>query len=279
MKFVRYGERGAEKPGVLDGAGGVRDLSTHVDDIAGAALGKLDALASLDLEALPLVEGTPRIGACVGDVGKFICIGLNYSDHAAEAGMEVPPEPVTFAKYSSAVCGPNDPIIIPRGSEKTDWEVELAFVIGRRGKYISESAALDHVAGYFVANDVSERSFQIERAGQWSKGKSSDNFGPIGPWLVTPDEIADPNALAMWLDVNGERMQEGSTATMVYKVPFLISYLSQFFTLEAGDVISTGTPPGVGLGMTPPRFLSPGDVVTLGIEGLGQQRQLCVADD
>jgi len=279
MKFIRYGERGAEKPGVLDSAGRIRDLSAHVDDFAGAALGQLDRLAGLDLAALPLVEGSPRIGACVGDVGKFICIGLNYSDHAAEAGMEVPPEPVTFAKYTSAVCGPNDPIIIPRGSEKTDWEVELAFVIGKRGKYIAENEALGHVAGYFVANDVSERSFQIERAGQWSKGKSSDNFGPIGPWLVTPDEVGDPNGLSMWLDVNGERMQDGSTATMVYKVPFLISYLSQFFTLEPGDVISTGTPPGVGMGMKPPRFLKPGDVVTLGIEGLGAQHQLCVADD
>lgn len=279
MKFVRYGARGAEKPGVLDTAGRIRDLSAHVDDIAGAALGRLAALSAVDPEGLPLVEGAPRIGACVGDVGKFICIGLNYSDHAAESGMEVPPEPITFAKYSSAVCGPDDPIIIPRGSEKTDWEVELAFVIGKRGRYIDEAEALSHVAGYFTANDVSERSFQIERQGQWSKGKSSDNFGPIGPWLVTPDEVGDPNALAMWLDVNGERMQDGSTATMVYKVPFLISYLSQFFTLEPGDVISTGTPPGVGMGRKPPRYLRPGDVVTLGVEGLGTQRQLCVADD
>lgn len=279
MKFVRYGARGAEKPGMLDAAGRIRDLSGHVDDIAGAALGRLAELSALDPGSLPLVEDTPRIGACVGNVGKFICIGLNYSDHAAEAGMEVPPEPITFAKYSSAVCGPDDPIILPRGSEKTDWEVELAFVIGKRGRYIDESEALGHVAGYFTANDVSERSFQIERQGQWSKGKSSDNFGPIGPWLVTPDEVGDPNALAMWLDVNGERMQSGSTATMVYKVPFLISYLSRFFTLEPGDVISTGTPPGVGMGKTPPRYLRPGDVVTLGVEGLGTQRQLCVADD
>jgi len=278
MKFVRHGERGAEKPGLIDAEGRIRDLSAHVDDIAGAALGRLTELAALDAERLPLVAGTPRIGACVGNVGKFVCIGLNYSDHAAEAGMEVPPEPVTFAKYASAVCGPNDPIIIPRGSEKTDWEVELAFVIGKRGKYIAQSDALAHVAGYFVANDVSERSFQIERAGQWSKGKSSDNFGPLGPWLITPDEVGDPHALAMWLDVNGERMQAGSTATMVYKVPFLISYLSQFFTLEPGDVISTGTPPGVGMGMKPPRYLRPGDVVTLGIEGLGEQRQVCIAD-
>jgi 2,4-didehydro-3-deoxy-L-rhamnonate hydrolase len=278
MKFIRYGERGAEKPGLLDGAGRIRDLSAHVDDIAGAALGRLGELAALDIESLPLVEGDPRIGACVGSVGKFICIGLNYSDHAAEAGMDLPPEPITFAKYTSAICGPNDPIIIPRGSEKTDWEVELAFVIGKRGKYIAEADALSHVAGYFTANDVSERAFQVERSGQWSKGKSSDNFGPIGPWLVTPDEVGDPNALAMWLDVNGERMQTGSTATMVYKVAFLISYLSQFFTLEPGDVISTGTPPGVGMGMKPPRYLRPGDVVTLGVKGLGAQRQLCVAD-
>ncbi|RMH49186.1 MAG: FAA hydrolase family protein, partial [Alphaproteobacteria bacterium] len=261
MKFLRIGARGAERPALLDGQGRLRDLSAHVPDIAGEVLGRLDTLAALDPESLPLVEGNPRIGACVGDVGKFICIGLNYSDHAAEAGMDLPPEPITFAKFSSAVCGPNDPIIIPRGSEKTDWEVELAFVIGKRGRYIPESRALEHVAGYFVANDVSERSYQIERAGQWSKGKSSDNFGPIGPWLVTPDEIADPNALEMFLDVNGERMQSGSTATMVFKVPFLISYLSEFFSLEPGDVISTGTPPGVGMGRKPPRYLRPGDEV------------------
>jgi 2-keto-4-pentenoate hydratase/2-oxohepta-3-ene-1,7-dioic acid hydratase in catechol pathway len=278
MKFVRFGERGAERPGLLDGAGRIRDLSRHVDDIAGATLGRLADFAALDPDSLPLVEGEPRLGACVGNVGKFICIGLNYSDHAAEAEMELPPEPIAFARYSSAVCGPNDPIIIPRGSKRTDWEVELAFVIGKRGRYIAEADALSHVAGYFTANDVSERDFQLERSGQWSKGKSSDNFGPIGPWLVTPDEVADPNALAMWLDVNGERMQTGSTATMVYQVPFLISYLSQFFTLEPGDVISTGTPPGVGMGKKPPRYLKPGDVVTLGVEGLGEQRQLCVAD-
>lgn len=278
MKFVRYGARGAEKPGLIDSAGALRDLSAHVPDIAGAALARLGDLAALDPESLPLVDGAPRLGACVGGIGKFVCIGLNYSDHAAEAGMEVPPEPVIFAKHTSAVCGPNDPLIIPRGSEKTDWEVELAVVIGRRGKYIDEAEALDHVAGYCAANDVSERAFQIERSGQWSKGKSCDNFGPLGPWLVTPDEVGDPNALAMWLEVNGERMQAGSTATMVYKVAFLISYLSQFFTLEPGDVISTGTPPGVGMGMRPPRYLRPGDVVTLGIEGLGEQRQLCTAD-
>ena len=278
MRFVRYGARGAEKPGLIDADGVLRDLSGEVPDIAGATLGRLDRLAAHDPARLPVVEGQPRLGACVGGIGKFICIGLNYSDHAAETGMELPPEPIIFAKYTSAVCGPNDPLIIPRGSEKTDWEVELAVVIGKRGKYIDEARALDHVAGYCVANDVSERSFQIERAGQWSKGKSCDNFGPLGPWLVTPDEAGDPNDLEMWLDVNGERMQSGSTATMVFQVPFLIAYLSQFFTLEPGDVISTGTPPGVGMGKTPPRFLKPGDVVTLGIERLGEQRQLCEAD-
>jgi 2-keto-4-pentenoate hydratase/2-oxohepta-3-ene-1,7-dioic acid hydratase in catechol pathway len=281
MRLVRYGAVGAEKPGILDARGHLRDLSAHVDDIAGVVLSPegLAHLRSINPESLPVVTGNPRIGPCVGRVGKFICIGLNYSDHAAESGMAVPPEPVIFAKYTSAICGPDDPIIIPRGSEKTDWEVELAVVIGKPGKYIAEADAMDHVAGYMVCNDVSERSFQIERSGQWSKGKSSDNFGPIGPWLVTRDEVPDPQNLGMWLDVNGQRMQDGSTATMVYKVSFLIHYLSQFFTLHPGDVISTGTPPGVGLGMKPPRYLKPGDVVELGIEGLGSQRQVCVADD
>lgn len=278
MKLVRYGERGAEKPGLIDAEGRLRDLSAHVADIAGPVLADLSALRAIDPASLSLVEGNPRYGACVGGIGKFICIGLNYSDHAAESGMAVPPEPVIFAKYTSAVCGPNDDIIIPRGAEKTDWEVELAFVIGKPGKYIAEADAMDHVAGFFVCNDVSERSFQAERAGQWSKGKSSDNFGPIGPWLVTRDEVADPNNLHMWLKVNGQQMQNGSTATMVYQVPFLVSYLSQFFTLHPGDVVSTGTPPGVGLGMKPPRYLKEGDVVELGIEGLGTQRQVCVAD-
>lgn len=278
MKLVRYGARGAEKPGLIDAEGRLRDLSAHVADIAGPVLADLSVLQSIDPASLPLVEGNPRYGACVGGIGKFICIGLNYSDHAAESGMAVPPEPVIFAKYTSAVCGPNDDIIIPRGSVKTDWEVELAFVIGKPGKYISEADAMSHVAGFFVCNDVSERSFQAERAGQWSKGKSSDNFGPIGPWLVTRDEVADPNNLHMWQKVNGEQMQNGSTATMVYQVPFLVSYLSQFFTLHPGDVVSTGTPPGVGLGMKPPRYLKAGDVVELGIEGLGTQRQICVAD-
>lgn len=278
MKLVRYGARGVEKPGLIDAAGRLRDLSAHVPDIAGAVLAGLDRLAALDPESLPPVDGDPRLGACVGGIGKFICIGLNYSDHAAESGMAVPPEPIIFAKYTSAVCGPNDPILIPRGSEKTDWEVELAVVIGKPAKYVTEAAALDHVAGYCVVNDLSERSFQTERAGQWSKGKSSDNFGPTGPWLVTPDELADPGNLDMWLKVNGQMMQQGSTATMVYKVPFLISYLSQFFTLHPGDVISTGTPPGVGMGMKPPRYLKAGDVVELGITGLGQQRQVCEPD-
>jgi 2-keto-4-pentenoate hydratase/2-oxohepta-3-ene-1,7-dioic acid hydratase in catechol pathway len=279
MKLVRYGERGAEKPGMIDGQGRLRDLSAHVADIAGSVLIDLEPLRRLDPDSLPLVQGSPRLGACVGGIGKFICIGLNYSDHAAESGMAVPPEPVIFAKYTSAVCGPNDPIIIPRGAVKTDWEVELAFVIGKPGKYIAEADAMDHVAGFFGCNDVSERSFQAERSGQWSKGKSSDNFGPIGPWLVTRDEVPAPNDLQMWLTVNGEKMQNGSTKTMVYQVPFLVSYLSQFFTLHPGDVISTGTPPGVGLGMKPPRYLKAGDVVELGIEGLGTQRQVCVNDD
>ncbi|NPD14767.1 fumarylacetoacetate hydrolase family protein [Xinfangfangia sp. D13-10-4-6] len=278
MKLVRYGERGQEKPGLIDADGRIRDLSAHVADIAGPVLEDLSVLAKIDPASLPLVEGNPRFGACVGQTGKFICIGLNYSDHAAESGMAVPPEPVIFAKYTSAICGPNDPILIPRGSEKTDWEVELAVVIGKPAKYVSEADAMDHVAGYCVCNDVSERAYQIERSGQWSKGKSSDNFGPIGPWLVTRDEVANPNDLNMWLKVNGETFQNGSTNTMVYQVPFLISYLSQFFTLHPGDVISTGTPPGVGLGQKPPRYLKAGDVVELGIEGLGTQRQICEND-
>ncbi|WP_207102586.1 fumarylacetoacetate hydrolase family protein [Paracoccus shandongensis] len=279
MKLVRYGERGSEKPGLIDAGGRIRDLSAHVPDIAGDVLAELSGLAAIDPDTLPLVGGEPRLGACVGGIGKFICIGLNYSDHAAESGMAVPPEPVIFAKYTSAICGPNDPIIIPRGSEKTDWEVELAFVIGKRAKYVAEADAMDHVAGFCVCNDVSERAFQTERSGQWSKGKSSDNFGPLGPWLVTRDEVADPHDLHMWLTVNGERVQDGSTATMVYQIPYLVSYLSQFFTLHPGDVISTGTPPGVGLGMKPPRYLKAGDRVSLGIAGLGEQHQVCIDDD
>lgn len=278
MKFLRYGEKGAEKPGLLDEEGKIRDLSGIVPDIAGEVLTRLEELKSVDVSKLPVVEGNPRLGPCVGGTGKFICIGLNYSDHAAESGMEVPPEPVIFAKYTSAICGPNDPIIIPRGSEKTDWEVELGFVIGKAAKYVSEENALDHVAGYCVINDVSERAYQIERSGQWSKGKSSDNFGPTGPWLVTPDEAGDPQNMHMWLEVNGKRYQDGSTSTMVYGVKFLISYLSQFFTLQPGDIISTGTPPGVGLGMKPPVYLKEGDVVELGIENLGTQKQVCIKD-
>ena len=278
MKFLRYGEAGAERPGLLDRDGRIRDLSDHIDDLRGAVLGDLAALSGLDPASLPLVEGAPRLGPPVAGTGKMICIGLNYADHAAESGMAVPPEPVIFMKATSAICGPDDPIVIPRGSEKTDWEVELAVIIGKSAKYVGEAEAMDHVAGFAIANDVSERAFQAERQGQWTKGKSCDNFGQIGPWLVTPDEVADPQALAMWLKVNGETRQDGSTATMVYKVPFLIHYLSQFMSLHPGDVISTGTPPGVGMGMKPPRHLKAGDVIELGIEGLGSQRQDVVAD-
>ncbi len=278
MKLVRFGARGAEKPGMIDTNGALRDLSAHVPDIAGSGLADLPALATLDPASLPLVPGTPRLGACVGGTGKFMCIGLNYSDHAAESGLSVPPEPVLFMKATSAICGPNDPIIVPRGSLKTDWEVELGVVIGKATKYVSEAQALEHVAGYCVVNDVSERAFQTERSGQWTKGKSCDNFGQTGPWLVTKDEVADPQNLLLWLKVNGETRQSGSTATMVYGVAFLVSYHSQFFTLHPGDIISTGTPPGVGMGMKPPRYLKVGDVVELGIGGLGEQRQEVVAD-
>ena len=276
MKLVRHGPVGAEKPGILDQRGHLRDLSAHVDDIAGAALTPegLDRLRAINPESLPVVTGTPRIGACVGRIGKFICVGLNYADHAAESGAAVPPEPVLFMKATSAVCGPNDDVILPKGSLKTDWEVELGVVIGRTARYVTEAAALDHVAGYCVVNDVSERSFQIERAGQWTKGKSADTFGPTGPWLVTADEVPDPQALQMWLDVDGHRYQQGSTKTMVYGVRHLVSYISHFMSLQPGDVISTGTPPGVGMGQKPaPIYLRPGQVMTLGIDGLGEQRQ------
>ena len=277
MKLLRYGPRGQEKPGLLAADGTVRDLSAHVPDIAGAVLTDLARLKSIDPASLPVV--TPdRLGACVGGTGKFICIGLNYSDHAAETGAKVPPEPIVFMKATSAICGPNDPILIPRTSEMTDWEVELGVVIGKPAKYVSEAEALNHVAGYCVINDVSERAFQTERSGQWTKGKSCDNFGQTGPWLVTPDEVPNPQNLGMWLTVNGEKVQNGSTATMVYGVAHLVSYLSQFFTLHPGDIISTGTPPGVGMGMKPPRYLKAGDVVELGIQGLGQQKQTCVQD-
>ncbi|MCB1494239.1 MAG: fumarylacetoacetate hydrolase family protein [Bauldia sp.] len=280
MKLVRFGEAGAEKPGVVDRDGAIRDLSGVVDDIGGTTISPegLARLAALDTGSLPLAPEGARLGPCVANTGKFICIGLNYADHAAESGMEVPPEPVMFMKATSAICGPNDPIIIPRGSEKTDWEVELAVIIGKRAKYVSEENALDHVAGYAVTNDVSERAFQIERAGQWTKGKSCDNYGQIGPWLVTRDEVADPQNLKMWLTVNGETKQDGSTRTMVYGVAYLVSYLSRFMSLHPGDIISTGTPPGVGMGQKPPRYLKPGDVVELGIEGLGSQRQDVIAD-
>ncbi|MGL4319589.1 MAG: fumarylacetoacetate hydrolase family protein [Paracoccaceae bacterium] len=273
MKFLRYGPRGAEKPGVLDAAGKLRDLSGVIADLSGDVLTRLNQLA-INPETLPFVTGAPpRIGACVAGTGKFICIGLNYADHAAESGLQVPPEPVIFMKATSAICGPNDPILLPRGSVKTDWEVELGVVIGKPAKYVDEAQALDHVAGYCVINDVSERAFQTERSGQWTKGKSCDNFGQIGPWLVTPDEVPDPQNLPMWLKVGDQMMQNGSTKTMVYGVAHVISYLSQFFTLQPGDIISTGTPPGVGMGMKPPRYLREGEVVSLGIAGLGEQRQ------
>jgi len=280
MKLLRYGASGAEKPGLLHRDGTIRDLSGLIDDLSGAALSpdSLAGLAEADADSLPVVAGDPRLGPPIAGTGKFICIGLNYADHAAESGLEVPPEPVIFMKASSAICGPNDPIVIPRGSTQTDWEVELAVIIGKPAKYVSEAEAMDHVAGYAITNDVSEREFQTARAGQWTKGKSCDNFGQIGPWLVTRDEVADPQNLAMWLTVNGERMQDGSSSTMVYGVAHLVHYLSQFMTLHPGDVISTGTPPGVGLGMTPPRYLTAGDVVELGIEGLGRQRQDVIAD-
>ena len=280
MKLLRHGEIGAEKPGIFAADGTIRDLSAVVGDISGATLSNagLAVIRAVDPTTLPVVAATTRLGPCVAGTGKFICIGLNYADHAAESGMAVPPEPVIFMKATSAICGPNDPILIPRGSEKTDWEVELAVIIGTKAKYVSQADAMAYVAGYAVTNDVSERSFQTERAGQWTKGKSCDNFGQIGPWLVTRDEVADPQNLPMWLTVNGRKMQNGSTATMVYGVAHLVSYLSQFMTLHPGDVISTGTPPGVGLGMKPPTFLKPGDVVELGIAGLGQQRQNVIND-
>ncbi|UJW74779.1 fumarylacetoacetate hydrolase family protein [Rhizobium sp. SL42] len=279
MKLMRVGPLGQEKPALQDKNGKIRDLSGHVADIGGSAISPegLARIAALDPASLPEISAE-RIGACVAGTGKFICIGLNYSDHAAETGAQVPPEPVIFMKATSAICGPNDDVLIPRGSEKTDWEVELGVVISKTAKYVSEAEAMDYVAGYCVSHDVSERAFQTERAGQWTKGKSCDTFGPIGPWLVTKDEIADPQALGMWLKVNGQTMQNGSSKTMVYGVAHLVSYLSQFMSLHPGDVISTGTPPGVGLGMKPQRFLKAGDVVELGIEGLGSQKQTFKAD-
>ncbi|MEL7107050.1 MAG: fumarylacetoacetate hydrolase family protein [Pseudomonadota bacterium] len=278
MKLLRYGAPGAEKPGLMAADGTIRDLSGHVSDIAGDALTDtgLAVLAALDPASLPVVEDE-RIGACVGAVGKFICIGLNYADHAAESGMELPEEPVIFFKATSAIMGPDDTVEIPRGSVKTDWEVELGIVIGAHTKYVSEAEALNHVAGYCVVNDLSERDFQLHRSGQWVKGKSADTFGPIGPWLVTRDEVPDPQGLAMYLDVNGHRYQDGSTATMHFGVATIVSHLSHFMSLQPGDVISTGTPPGVGMGQKPQVYLKPGDVMELGIDGLGTQRQTVVA--
>lgn len=283
MKLLRYGPAGREKPGLLDSSGQVRDLSGIIDDVAGTAITPegLARLREIDAGSLPLAKGTPqadlRLGPCVGRVGKFICIGLNYADHAAETGAPIPSEPVVFSKWTSAICGPDDDVEIPRGSVKTDWEVELGVVIGKPGRYIEEADALDHVAGYCVVNDVSEREFQLERGGQWDKGKGNDTFGPIGPWLVTADEVADPQALGLWLEVDGKRYQDGSTRTMVFTVREIVSYLSRFMSLQSGDIISTGTPPGVGLGQKPPVYLKPGQTMRLGIEGLGVQQQRVVA--
>ena len=285
MKLLRFGPAGQEKPGLLDAQGRVRDLSGVIPDVAAHALlpASLARLNALDVNSLPLVPGTPqadlRLGPCVGQVGKFICIGLNYADHAAEAGMAIPAEPVVFNKWTSAICGPNDALAIPRGSLKTDWEVELGVVIGQGGRYIDEADAMTHVAGYCVVNDVSEREYQLERAGTWDKGKGCDTFGPIGPWLVTADEVPNPQALKLWLDVDGHRYQNGSTATMVYGVAFLVSYLSRFMSLQPGDIISTGTPPGVGMGQKPPVYLRAGQGVLAGIEGLGQQNMTVTSAD
>lgn len=279
MKLLRFGPTGQEKPGLMDDAGHIRDLSGVVDDIAGEVLNDaaLEVLRSVDIAGLPLVPADTRLGPCVGNVGKFICIGLNYADHAAESGMELPQEPVIFFKATSAIMGPNDNVEIPRNSVKTDWEVELGVVIGKLTKYVSEAEALDHVAGYCVVNDLSERDFQLHRSGQWVKGKSADTFGPIGPWLVTRDEVKDPQDLSMQLEVNGHRYQDGSTKTMHFGVATVIAHLSQFMSLQPGDVISTGTPPGVGMGQKPETYLKPGDEIELGIKGLGTQTQKVVA--
>jgi 2-keto-4-pentenoate hydratase/2-oxohepta-3-ene-1,7-dioic acid hydratase in catechol pathway len=279
MKLVRYGEAGREKPGLVDGGGKLRDLSAAVDDLAGHALRPegLAKLKALDPSKLPLVSGNPRLGVPLGGIGKIVAIGLNYSDHAAESNLPVPKEPIIFFKATSSLTGPNDPVTIPKGSEKSDWEVELAVVIGKPASYVGEAEALSHVAGYLICNDVSERAFQIERGGTWDKGKGCDSFCPLGPWLVTGDEIEDPQALDMWLDINGEKAQRGNTRTMIFGVATIVSYVSQFMSLQTGDVITTGTPPGVGMGMKPPRYLTSGDVMTLGIQGLGEQRQQCVA--
>ena len=279
MKLVRYGAIGQEKPGLIDNSGQLRDLSAHVKDLSGDTYSpaSLARLAALDVAGLPAVDGKPRLGAPVTGISKFVAIGLNYADHAKETGAAIPTEPIFFLKANTALSGPNDPVEKPRGSTKLDWEVEIAAIIGSRAKYVSEADALNHVAGYCVCNDVSERNFQMERGGTWTKGKSHDSFGPLGPWLVTTDEISDVQKLPMWLDVNGERRQNGSTSTMIFTMAKCISYVSQFLTLLPGDIVTTGTPAGVGSGMKPPKFLNVGDVVTLGIEGLGEQRQEIIA--
>jgi 2-keto-4-pentenoate hydratase/2-oxohepta-3-ene-1,7-dioic acid hydratase in catechol pathway len=279
MKLLRYGEPGRERPGLLDSTGAIRDLAGVIDDVGGNALlpDSLERLRRIDPASLQRVEGTPRLGPCVTGVGKFICVGLNYSDHAAESNMQVPAEPIIFMKATSSIAGPNDDLEIPKGSVKTDWEVELGVVIGKAAKYVDEADAMAHVAGFCVVHDVSERTFQLEGTGQWVKGKSADTFGPIGPWLVTPDEVADYHSLDMWLEVDGRRYQNGNTRTMVFGVPYLVSYLSRFMSLRAGDIISTGTPPGVGHGMKPPVYLREGNEVRLGVAGLGEQRQRVVA--
>ncbi|MBJ9953186.1 MULTISPECIES: fumarylacetoacetate hydrolase family protein [unclassified Acinetobacter] len=277
MKLLRYGIKGQEKPGTLDQHGQIRDLSSVVQDINGQVIAtELEKIRNLEVSSLPLVAEGVRLGACVGNIGKFICIGLNYSDHAAETGAEVPAEPVVFNKWTSAVVGPNDDVEIPKNSSKTDWEVELGVVIGKDGRYITKEQAMDYVAGYCVINDVSERTFQLEGTGTWDKGKGCDTFGPTGPWLVTKDEIEDPHHLNIWLEVDGHRYQDGNTNTMIFDIPTIVSYLSQFMSLQAGDVISTGTPPGVGLGQKPPVYLKAGQVMRLGIEGLGEQQQKVV---
>jgi 2,4-didehydro-3-deoxy-L-rhamnonate hydrolase len=279
MKLLRYGSSGSERPGILDSDGTIRDLSGVVKDITGATITPqgLERLRALNLKSLPKASGVERLGPCVGQPGKFICIGLNYADHAAETGAALPSEPILFLKAISALSGPNDPIIKPRGATKLDWEVELGVVIGSECRYVDEAVARSAIAGYCVCNDVSERAFQLERGGQWDKGKGCDSFGPVGPWLVTADEAGDPTDLGMWLEVNGRRFQSGSTRTMIFKPVFLVSYLSQFMSLQPGDIISTGTPPGVGMGQKPPTYLNVGDKVALGIKGLGEQRQIVVA--
>ena len=278
MKLLRHGEFGNEKPGIIDHEGKIRDLSSHIPDINGDSINSesLKKIGAINLSTLPIVSNDTRLGPCVGNIGKFLCIGLNYSDHAAESGLPVPSEPILFSKATSAIVGPNDNVEIPRNSSETDWEVELGIIIGKKAKYINENEAEEYIAGYCVVNDVSERAFQIKREGQWTKGKSCDTFGPTGPYLVTKDEIPDVQNLKMYLDVNGKRMQDGSTNTMIFSAKHIVYYLSQFMSLNPGDVIATGTPPGVGLGMKPPVFLKAGDTMKLGIEGLGEQNQICI---